>query len=445
MSMRWTFVVAALAAFLSAPARTLAQAAEPSPAQEPAGIEEAVDEPGLDVDVDVDVDVADAADQEPDDEQEEAEDREQDAYDSGTDAIDEEHWDQAVRHFERVAAMGGKRADAALYWKAYALSREGRRSDALAAIAQLKATAPKSRWLDDAKALEIEIRQESGQRPAVESQSDEEMKLIAINSLMHSDSDEAVPMLEKFLTGSASVKLKKKSLFVLSQGGSARARQVVTEIARGQRNPQLQGEALKYLGLFGGEQSRQALGEIYASTSDLEVKKEILHSFMLSGDQARVIAAARGEKDPALRDVAVKTLGIMGAQDELGQLYRSETSVPVRKSILHAMFIGGAVDQLEGVLRTERDPQLRAAAIHSLGLAGGGKSGDLLVATYKADTNAEVRKQVMHALFLQGNAAALVQIARAETNPELRNGAVHWLSLMDSKESKAYMLEILNK
>ncbi len=425
MSMRWTFAVAVLAAALCAPARAIAQ-------EEP----------------DLDVDVADAADQEPDDEdqeQEDAEDREQDAYDEGSDAIDEEQWAQAVRHFDRVAAMAGKKADAALYWKAYALHREGRRSDALAAIAQLKATAPKSRWLDDAKALEIEIRQGSGQRPAVESQSDEEMKLIAINSLMHSDSEEAVPMLEKFLTGNASVKLKKKALFVLSQGGSPRARQVVTEIARGQRNPQLQGEALKYLGLFGGEQSRQALAEIYASTSDVGVKKEILHSFMLSGDKTRVVAAARGEKDPVLRDAAVKTLGIMGAEEELWQLYKSETSVPVRKGILHALFIGGAVDKLAEALRTERDPQLRAAAIHSLGLAGGAKSGELLVATYKAETDPEIKKKVMHALFLQGNAAPLVQIARAETNPELRKSAVHWLSLMGSREAKAYMLEILNK
>ena len=127
---------------------------------------------------------------------------------------------------------------------------------------------------------------------------------------------------------------------------------------------------------------------------------------MLSGDKARVLAAARGEKDPALRDAAVKTLGIMGAQEELWQLYKSETSVPVRKGILHALFIGGAVDQLAEALRTERDPELRAAAIHSLGLAGGDKSGALLVATYKAETDPEIRKKVMHALFLQGNGAA---------------------------------------
>ncbi len=429
MSMRWTFLMAAaVAAFLGRPGSLAAQEKPDDDKERAGGLVGAAQHPPAHQD-----------------DQDEAEDREQDVYDEGSDAIDEEQWSRAVGQFERVVAMGGKRADAALYWKAYALSREGRRADALAAIAQLKSRTPKSRWLDDANALEIEIRQESGQRPAVESQSDEEMKLIAINSLMHRNADEAVPMLEKFLAGSASVKLKKKALFVLSQGGSPRAREVVTDIARGRRNPQLQSEALKYLGLFGGEQSRQALAEIYASSSDLDVKKEILKSFMLSGDKARVIAAAHGEKDPALRDAAVKTLGIMGAQDELWQLYRTETSVAVRKGILHAMFIGGAVDKLAEALRTERDPALRAAAIHSLGLAGGPKSAEVLVAAYKSETDPEVRKKVMHALFLQGNAGALVQIARSESDPELRKGAVHWLSLMNSKEATAYMMEILNR
>lgn len=444
MSMRWTLVVAALLAFLGAPARGIAQAANPE-ARAARAAEEMDDDDDSDAAL-----VAEAADQVPDkddedDAAEEAAEREDDAYEAGTDAIDEEHWGQAVREFDRVAAMGGKRADAALYWKAYALGREGRRGDALAAIAQLKSKAPQSRWLDDAKALEIEIRQESGQRPAVESQSDEEMKLIAINSLMNSDSDEAVPMLEKFLSGNASVKLKKKALFVLSQGGSPRARQVVTEIARGGRNPQLQSEALKYLGLFGGDQSRQALAEIYAGSSDLDIKKQVLRGFMLSGDKARVIAAARGEKDPALRDEAVRTLGVMGASDELWQMYKTETSVAVRKSILRALFVGGASDRLGEAVRTERDPALRAEAIRSLGLAGGPRSAALLVEAYKSDADTGVRKNVQHALFLQGDSAALVQIARAEANPELRASAVHWLSLMDSKEARAYMLEILNK
>jgi HEAT repeat protein len=385
--------------------------------------------------------VADLGFDDPDDD----ENPEDEAYEEGTDAIGDEEWADAVRAFDRVIALNGRRLDAALYWKAYAQAQAGNRTEALSAIGQLRAKAPKSRWLDDAKALEVEIRSGGGARPAVDASSDEETKIIALNSLMHSDAEEAVPMLERFLAGGASVKLKKKALFVLSQSSSPRARQVVTEIAKGGRSPQLQDEAVKYLGLFGGEQSRQALGEIYASSSDPAVKKQVLHSFMLSGDKARVLAAARGEKDPALREAAVNLLGIMGARAELAEMYRTETAVGIRKSIVHALFLSGSVDTLAEILRTEKDPEVREQAIHSLGLVGGPKSADVLMAAYRAESSAETRKKVMHALFLQGNSAALVQLAKSEANPELRKTAVHWLSLMGSKDARDYMMEILEK
>jgi tetratricopeptide (TPR) repeat protein len=372
------------------------------------------------------------------------EDPAEEAYQEGNDAIGDEEWDRALRQFDRVIALSGRRVDAALYWKAYALQQLGRRAEALAAIAELRTKAAKSRWLDDAKALEIELQKGSGRPPDVDAD-DEEMKLIAINSLMNTDPEQAVPMLEKVLAGGASVKLKKKALFVLSQSGSPRARQVVTDIARGNGSPQLQDEAVKYLGLFGGEASRQALADIYSSTSDPAVKKQVLQSFMLSGDKPRVLAAAKGEKDAALRDAAVKLLGVMGARAELAEMYRAESSPAVRKQIVHALFLTGSVETLADILKSERDPEVREQAIHSLGLVGGEQSGRLLVATYKAEASPELRKRVMHALFLSGNSGALVEIAKTERDAELRKAAVHWLSLMGSKESRDFMMEILEK
>src|SRR5204862_414891 len=83
--------------------------------------------------------------------------------------------------------------------------------------------------------------------------------------------EQAVPMLEKFLSGSASRKLRDRALFVLTQSGSPRGRALVADIARGKSHPDLQRQAVKYLGLFGGEESRRILSEVYASTEDDEV------------------------------------------------------------------------------------------------------------------------------------------------------------------------------
>ena len=91
-------------------------------------------------------------------------DAESDLYEQGTDAIDDEEWTRAIDIFKRVAAMKGKRVDGALYWLAYAQTKAGRGAEALQTIDALKRSHPSSRWIRDAKALEIDIRQSSDRR-----------------------------------------------------------------------------------------------------------------------------------------------------------------------------------------------------------------------------------------------------------------------------------------
>src|SRR5947207_14339052 len=61
-------------------------------------------------------------------------DREEALYERGTESLDEERWDRAVEAFDKVARLGERRADAALYWKAYAQRKAGRAADALATL-----------------------------------------------------------------------------------------------------------------------------------------------------------------------------------------------------------------------------------------------------------------------------------------------------------------------
>ena len=51
-------------------------------------------------------------------------------YNQGTQALDRSEWDAAADAFERVVALKDGRADAALYWRAYALNKSGKRDAA---------------------------------------------------------------------------------------------------------------------------------------------------------------------------------------------------------------------------------------------------------------------------------------------------------------------------
>ena len=375
-----------------------------------------------------------------------AKEKEADLYDKGTRALDDGNWSEAATAFSEVVKLGGSRAEGALYWVAYSLAKQGRRDEALAILRSFESKYPKSTWRKEAKALELEIRPASGRKVIDEpgNDSDEDLKLMAINGLMNSEPEQAIPMLEKVLNGNASSRVKERALFVLAQSNSPRARKMIGDFARGNAKPELQEKAIHYLGL-GGRANGPLLAEIYASSSSVDVKEKILHAFMLSGDKERVLELSRTEKNPDLRANAVHQLGLMGARTELWQMYRTETAESVKESILQAMFLAGDVDHVLELARAEKDASLRAAAIHKLGLMGREKAGPALVSIYKVERDPELKKAAIQGLFLQNNGKALVEIARAEKDPQLKSDAVSKLSLMRDKDATEYMLEILNR
>ncbi len=376
--------------------------------------------------------------------EDERSEREADLYDKGEEAIDAEKWEKALRIFASVAELKGARADGAVFWSAYALNKLGRRAEALKAIDGLKKAYPKSRWLDDANALELELRQARGERVAPEHVDDEDLKVMAINSLMNTDPEKAYPLLEKVLRGTSSKKIKERAIFILSQSSSAKSQALLGEIARGKANPDLQKTAVRYLGISGSAQSRQILSELYAQAGSREVKKEVLQAYMISGDKEHVLSAARGEKDLELRKDAIKLLGIMGGRGELGSMYSGESSRDVKEEIIQGLFLSGDVERIGELARGEKDPELRKEAIQKLGLMGG-KTSATLAALYANESDPEVKEAVIDAYFLQGNARALIDLSKKEKNKELRNEAIQKLSLMNDEEALQFMLEILNE
>ena len=173
-------------------------------------------------------------------------------YDEGREALDEDRYEQAAHKFSQLVSMNGPQTDAALYWKAYAENKQGKKDSALASIAELKRRFAQSRWKKDAEALEIETRQSSGQKPNPEAVADEDLKMLALQGVMNNDPARGAKILGDRLNGSASPKEKSKALFVLAQSGTPEAMEIVGRVAQGQTNPDLQRKAVEYLALFGG-------------------------------------------------------------------------------------------------------------------------------------------------------------------------------------------------
>jgi tetratricopeptide (TPR) repeat protein len=372
-------------------------------------------------------------------------DRDDRAYERGQRALDGRRWDEALDDFTQAAGSGGSRVDGALYWKAYALAKLGRRDDAVAALAELRKSYPSSRWLEDAKALELEVKQASGQKPSPEAESDEDLKLMALNGLVQSDPERALPLLENLFKTSSSPKLKERALFVLAQSNSPRGKQLLEQVARGGAgNPDLQLKAISYLSASSKRtDNRQLLWEIYSASNDSQVKGAVLNGLMVSRDKDHLLQIAKTEKDAQIRMEAISMLGASGAQVELWQIYQAETSADLKQRILHSLISSGASDRVLEVAKTEKDAKLRRTAIQALGSMNTTKTGDALVSMYGSETDPAMKKSIIDGLYSQRNAKALVDLARKESDPSTKREIVSRLSHMKSKESTDYLMEIL--
>jgi tetratricopeptide (TPR) repeat protein len=90
-----------------------------------------------------------------------ADDRADDLYSEGREAIESGRYDRAVERFDKLIELKSSRTDAALYWKAYSLAKLAQRDEALKTLTDLQKRFADSRWIKEARALEVEVRQAS--------------------------------------------------------------------------------------------------------------------------------------------------------------------------------------------------------------------------------------------------------------------------------------------
>lgn len=368
------------------------------------------------------------------------------AYDSGLSLMSSRQYEKAIARFDQVVAAKGTRADGALYHKAYALYRLGRSSDANNTLSELRKAHPQSRYLKDASALETAIRASNGQPVRPEASDDEEIKLLAINALQHTDPERALPLLENVLNGGANpLPLKSRALYVLAQSSQPRAREILMNLAKGGGNPDLQRTAIRYLSTAGRPRVTSAeLKEIYDSTADADIKRAVIEAWGAMGDMNHLATVVSGNADMVLRTNALGRMNDPAAADTLWAIYQKEQNRELRLSILSRLGSLGSSERLMDVVRSEKDAEIRRRAIRSLGNMRADKSGALLSELYGRETDAENKRAIITALAGQQNGEALVAIARKESDLAIKRQIVQRLSDMPrNKAAMDYMAEIL--
>jgi len=133
----------------------------------------------------------------------------------GARAIDQGRWADAVKLYSQVAAIHGDRADAALYWKAYAENKLGQSKASIDSCTTLRQDFPRSKWVEDCGALEVELNARSGKPVQIDPNASDDVKLLALNTMLRQDEPRALAEIQAILKGDSSEKLKKEAQFIL--------------------------------------------------------------------------------------------------------------------------------------------------------------------------------------------------------------------------------------
>jgi len=285
------------------------------------------------------------------------------AFNNGLKAMDEGRWSDALNAFDKVH---GEYADAALYWKAYNLEKLGRKEDARAVCELLAKSTAQSPWNAECLALQVQsgidmsrlkvklanlnatdVRVSADQarinadamreaeramrestrelyRDMGDSYGDkssragetphdpnDDLKLLALNSLMQQEPEKAMPALRTFIFSDKPIELRRRALFVLGECKAPGSRELLLEIATKNTEPALQRAAVQTLATTEGKAAAPELVKIYQGATDPQVKRAAVSGLFLAQDAPDLVTLARAEKDMETKRYVVTQLALM--------------------------------------------------------------------------------------------------------------------------------------
>lgn len=140
--------------------------------------------------------------------------------------------------------------------------------------------------------------------------------------------------------------------------------------ARQETNPDLVRTAMQTLGAMGAGQD---LLTLYRATNSAQTKADIINAFIASGHNgiAPLTTIAQSEPDPELRRKAIRNLGIAGGLSvapALVSAYRSSSDAETKRAAAQALFLANDAHDLLALARAEKNPEMKQYLVQQLSL-----------------------------------------------------------------------------
>ena len=298
-------------------------------------------------------------------------------------------------------------------------------------------------------------RQEAAHREA-------EMKMYALQALMESDPETAIPILENILTTRTdeTAMLRQQAVFLAARlDDDARANDLMLDVLANDPDPEVRMHAAHWLARSADPRAANALRSA-AQSGDPELQEAAVYAIAQKPGPESAAAlrdiASRPQTDPQIRAMAIHGLAQHPSPESTRFLMEMFESLPpeqieAREAALYGLAQspdGVSGDFLFGIVSDpDEDPEIREMALYAAAQSGGITAGQFGQLYRDADSRDE-KEQLMFALTQSEDPEAfdmLLEIARTETDPELKQNAVFWIGQSDDPRAKALLLEILEQ
>ncbi|HET6616869.1 MAG TPA: HEAT repeat domain-containing protein [Gemmatimonadota bacterium] len=409
-------------------------------------------------------------------------------YQQARDALARGDNREAARLFRRIVdeEPDSEYAPDALYWQAFALYRVGGNEtmrEALAALDLQRQRYPDAATRGDADALAVRIRgvlARGGDADAAqhvyeaagEAETDYEgegdcpdeesdVRVAALNALMEMDAERALPVLEKVLArrDACSATLRRKAVFIVADGESPRAIDILLEVARTDPDAETRGQAVFWLSEVDDPRAVDALEHILQESQDNDIREKALFALSENGDERAGQILRRYALDAnESEDIREKALFWLAEREGGGdvaflrELYARVESESLKEKVLFAASESDDPESIEWLFEVARDPsqsvELRKQALFWAGESDLPTVEPRLLGLYEDMTDPEIKNQLLFVYSELDTPDAidkLFAIARDDRDPELRKQALFWLGESDDPRVPGFLEELINQ
>jgi len=288
---------------------------------------------------------------------------------------------------------------------------------------------------------------------SMQQEGDEEVKLAALDALWQMGDERALEAILDLYDSSGSEHFRKKIVFALSQFDDPKAVEKLKDIALQDPNPNIRKEAIFWISQRGDADVIPLLEEIAKADDSYEVQKQILFAYsqLDEGGVPQLIRIARGNSDPDIQKEAIFWLGQTGGREVLtffDELIDSSDNVEVLKSLIFALsqLDDEGVPRLIEIARTHQNSEIRKDAIFWLSQAGGSEVIAFFDELIDSSDDFEVQKRLIFAFSQLGDDGLprLIDIARTHQNPDIRKEAFFWISQEGGPQAARFFEERLD-